>query len=269
MKNVSARQERLAVNKLERQLNLEKKAAKEAAEAAAMRAADIQKESEKVGGLSASEAREKLSEALREEALAAISDDLRRAEASAKQDAELRSQTIVAAAVQRYASEYVTERTVATVPLPSDDMKGRIIGREGRNVRAIEAATGVDLIIDDTPEAVVISCFNPVRREIAKVALTRLIADGRIHPSRIEETVEKAKSEVDQVCKDAGEQAVFDLGLARMHPELVNLVGSLKFRSANGQNLLQHSVEVGWRGPWRPSWGCPSRMRGGPGCCTI
>jgi ribonuclease Y len=171
---------------------------------------------------------------------------VKRIEDAALQEAEDKSKTVIAAAIQRYASEYVTERTVATVPLPSDDMKGRIIGREGRNIRALETATGIDLIIDDTPEAVVISCFNPVRREIARLALTRLIADGRIHPTRIEEMVEKATKEIEQQCKDAGEQAVLDLGIGRIHPELVQLLGKLKFRSSNAQNLLQHSLEVGF-----------------------
>ncbi|RMH40764.1 MAG: ribonuclease Y, partial [Deltaproteobacteria bacterium] len=136
--------------------------------------------------------------------------------------------------------------TVTTVPLPSDDLKGRLIGREGRNVRAIEAATGTDIIIDDTPELITISCFNPVRREVARIALTKLIADGRIHPTRIEEVVAKAEKEVDRACVEAGEQAVFDLGLHRVHPELVKALGSLKYRMSYAQNVLAHSVEVGY-----------------------
>ena len=192
------------------------------------------------------EAKARLYDEVREEARRAAADEVRKIEESARAEAEEKSRMVISAAVQRYASEYVAERTVATVPLPSDEMKGRIIGREGRNIRALEAATGVDLIIDDTPEAVVISCFNPVRREIARLALTRLIADGRIHPTRIEEMVEKATSEIEQQCKEAGEQAAFDLGLPRLHPELIRLVGKLKFRSSNAQNLLQHSIEVGF-----------------------
>jgi ribonuclease Y len=200
---------------------------------------------EKVAGLTQAEARAALVAEIQDEARQAAAAEVKKIEDEAQATAEARSKAIIAAAIQRYAGEYVAERTVATVPLPSDDMKGRIIGREGRNVRALEAAIGIDVIIDDTPEAVVISCFNPVRREIARLALTRLIADGRIHPTRIEEAVEKATEEVEQQCREAGEQAAMDLGIGRLPAELVRLVGRLKLRSTNAQNLLQHSIEVG------------------------
>jgi ribonuclease Y len=230
----------------DKQLAGREAAAEAAARQAAAQAGEARARLEKIAGLTQAEAKAKLYDEVRDEARRAAADEVKKIEDGARAEAEERSRMIISAAVQRYASEYVTERTVATVPLPSDDMKGRIIGREGRNVRALEAATGVDLIVDDTPEAVVISCFNPVRREIARLALTRLIADGRIHPTRIEEMVEKAAAEVEQQCREEGERAALDLGLGRMHPELVKLIGKLKFRSSNAQNLLQHSIEVGF-----------------------
>jgi ribonuclease Y len=221
-------------------------AAEASARTASQQVIEARARLERIAGLSQAEARTELVNEVRNEARRAAADEVKKIEDAARAEAEEKSKMIISAAIQRYAGEYVAERTVATVPLPSDDMKGRIIGREGRNIRALEAATGIDLIIDDTPEAVVISCFNPVRREIARLALTRLIADGRIHPTRIEEMVEKATQEVEAQCKEAGEQAAFDLGLGRLHPELVRLLGKLKFRSSNAQNLLQHSIEVGF-----------------------
>jgi ribonuclease Y len=222
----------------------------QAAEAAARKAEELVTEAkvrlERLAGMSAEQARQKLVEQVTEEAKRAAAVEIKKIEDATREEAELRAKKIIGTAVQRYAGEYVAERTVSVVPLPNDDMKGRIIGREGRNIRALEAATGIDLIIDDTPEAVIISCFNPVRREIARLALTRLIADGRIHPTRIEEVVAKCTDEVDQQCKEAGEQAVFDLGLHRVHPELVKLLGRLKFRSSYAQNLLLHAIEVGF-----------------------
>jgi ribonucrease Y len=221
----------------------------QAAEATARRAEELLNESkaklEKLAGMSADDARKELMAQVVDEAKKAAAVEVKKIEDEAKAEAEERSKRILGTAIQRYAGEYVSERTVSVVPLPSDDLKGRIIGREGRNIRALEAATGIDLIIDDTPEAVIISCFNPVRREIAKLALTRLIADGRIHPTRIEEVVAKCTDEVEAQCKDAGEQAVFDLGLHKMHPELVRAIGRLRYRSSYAQNLLQHSIEVG------------------------
>ena len=221
----------------------------QAAEATARRAEELLNESkaklERLAGMSAEQARAELMAQIADDAKKAAAAEVKKIEDEAKAEAEERSKRILGTAIQRYAGEYVSERTVSVVPLPSDDIKGRIIGREGRNIRALEAATGIDLIIDDTPEAVIISCFNPVRREIAKLALTRLIADGRIHPTRIEEVVAKCTDEVEAQCKDAGEQAVFDLGLHKMHPELVRAIGRLRYRSSYAQNLLQHSIEVG------------------------
>ncbi len=245
----------------EKQILQRESAAEASARAAGNLAAEAKARLEKTAGLSQVEAREALISEIRDEARLAAVADVKRIEDDARTEAELRSKNIIAAAIQRYAGEYVAERTVATVPLPSDDMKGRIIGREGRNIRALEAATGIDLIIDDTPEAVVISCFNPVRREIARLALTRLIADGRIHPSRIEESVEKATQEIEQQCRDAGEQAVMDLGIGRVPPELTRLIGRLKFRSSNAQNLLQHSIEVGiLAGAMAAELGLPAKL---------
>ena len=201
---------------------------------------------EELAGLSADAARARLEESVRSQAHAAAAVEVKRITEDAERESQARAKTIIATAIQRYASEFVHERTVAVVPLPSDDMKGRLIGREGRNIRALEAATGIDVIIDDTSEAITISCFNPVRREIARLAIGALVADGRIHPTKIEEVVRKAEKDVDKVCREAGEQAAFDLGVHRLHPELVRLLGQLKMRSSYAQNLLAHSVEVGY-----------------------
>jgi ribonucrease Y len=214
----------------------------------ALTAAELEARSrlEKIAGLTAQEAKQELLRSLEDEArneAAALARDLKE---QARKSADKEAKKILALAIQRLAPESTAESTVSAVALPSDEMKGRIIGREGRNIRAFEAATGVDVIIDDTPDTVVVSCFDPVRREVGRLALERLITDGRIHPGRIEEVVEKARGEVDASIVEAGEQAVYETGIKGMHPELMKLVGRMRFRTSYGQNILEHSKEVAW-----------------------
>jgi len=199
---------------------------------------------EQIAGLTAQQAKEELLRGLENEARIEAAHMVKRLEDEARENADRQAQRIIGMAVQRSASDYVSETTVSVVMLPSDEMKGRIIGREGRNIRALEMATGVDLIVDDTPEAVILSGFDPFRREIARVALERLIQDGRIHPARIEEVVEKVKAEFDQRILQEGEAALLELRIPNLHPELVKLLGRLRYRTSYGQNILQHSKEV-------------------------
>ena len=201
-------------------------------------------ELERISGYSREEAREILLKEVEGDIRKDASEMIVRIENEAKEEGDKRAREIITTAIQRYAADQVTESTVSVVSLPNDDMKGRIIGREGRNIRAIETLTGVDLIIDDTPEAVILSGFDPVRREIARIALEKLIVDGRIHPARIEEMVQKATKEVNNIIKEEGERACFETGVHNLHPELVKLLGRLKYRTSYGQNVLQHSIEV-------------------------
>jgi ribonuclease Y len=201
---------------------------------------------EEISNLSSDDARKELLSRIEEESKFEAAKIAKRVEDEALETADRKSKEVLGVAVQRYASEYVSDYTISTVSLPSDEMKGRIIGREGRNIRALEAATGVEYIIDDTPETVLLSCFDPVRREIGRISLERLIGDGRIHPTRIEEIVIKVRKEIDAIIKEEGEKAVFDLGLHGIHPELVKLIGRLKYRTSYGQNVLEHSREVAY-----------------------
>ena len=201
-------------------------------------------ELERISGYTKEEAKHLLLQELETDIRKEASDMIVSIETEAKEEADKRAREIITTAIQRYASDQVTETTVSVVSLPNDDMKGRIIGREGRNIRAIETLTGVDLIIDDTPEAVILSGFDPVRREIARIALEKLIVDGRIHPARIEEMVQKATKEVNTIIKEEGERACFETGVHNLNPEMVRLIGRLKYRTSYGQNVLQHSIEV-------------------------
>ncbi len=199
---------------------------------------------EQISNMSSEEAKIELFRKLEEESKFEIAKATKKLEDEALEESDRKSKRIMSTAIQRYSSDYVSEHTVSTVSLPSDEMKGRVIGREGRNIRALEAATGVEFIIDDTPETVLLSCFDPVRREVGRISLTRLLTDGRIHPARIEEVVAKVNKEIAATIKEEGEKAVFDLGLHGIHPELIKLIGRLKYRTSYAQNVLQHSKEV-------------------------
>lgn len=199
---------------------------------------------QKIAGISSEEAKNLLIQSMESEARIEAATTIRKIEEEAKRTADKKASEIISYSIQRYAGEFVAENTVSVVNLPSDEMKGRIIGREGRNIRAIEAATGIDLIVDDTPEAVVLSSFDPIRREVARISLERLISDGRIHPGRIEDIVKKVRTEVDTIIRETGERTCFDVGVHDVNPEIVNLIGSLKFRRSFSQNVLQHSIEV-------------------------
>jgi ribonucrease Y len=232
---VDQRERRLVEKELELEAEREK---------VAQLQSEQQTELARVAGLSMDEARGLLLKRVEDEMRDITNRKVHDLEQEARETADVRAREIITMALQRYAAEHTAEHTVTVVALPSDDMKGRIIGREGRNIRTLETLTGVDLIIDDTPEAVVVSGFDPIRREVAKRALERLLVDGRIHPARIEEMVAKAKSEIDQVMKEAAESAIYEVGLAGLHPDLVRLLGRLHFRTSYGQNVLRHSIEV-------------------------
>jgi len=237
-------QKELELNRRDRKILAQEERVQQLEKEVREKSQEMSKKLEMVAGLSAAEAKKMLMDSLIEEAKHEAAIRIKQVEDEAKAEAEKNAKRILSQAIDRYAGEYVAECTVSVIPLPNDEMKGRIIGREGRNIRTLEAATGVDLIVDDTPEAVVISSFNPVRREVARLTLERLIADGRIHPARIEEIVKKAEKEVDEAIRDAGQRAVFDVGAHGINPELVKLVGRLRYRTSYGQNQYQHSMEV-------------------------
>jgi ribonuclease Y len=240
-----------ATDRMEKELRSREQSAQQAERSAAAALArseqilaERQRELQRVAGLSADEARELLLRQIEADVRRSAANLVKRLETEARETAAMRAQEIIADAIQRSAAEHAIETTVSVVDLPSDDMKGRIIGREGRNIRALETATGVELIVDDTPGAIILSSFDPFRREVARQAIERLIADGRIHPARIEEVVEKVKTEMEETVRREGEAAAFELGLYDLHPEVLRLMGRLKFRTSYGQNVLNHSKEV-------------------------
>ncbi|HEX5631388.1 MAG TPA: Rnase Y domain-containing protein, partial [Acidimicrobiia bacterium] len=237
--------EQRAANLAQRETNLIEREREviEARRSAEQLREDARSSLEKLAGVDARAAKAELLQRVEDEARREAMVLMRDLEMKAREEADRRARRILTASVQRLASEVVAETTVTSVPIPSDDMKGRIIGRDGRNIRAFESITGVNIIVDDTPDSVGISAFDPVRREVARIALERLIADGRIHPASIEDSHEKALAEVEQTVRDAGEWAILEVGISRMHPELVNLLGRLKYRMSYGQNVLHHLIE--------------------------
>jgi len=230
----------------ERELTAREKVALEKEERYEKGLRDQRQMLEKIANMTAEEAKRQLMVSMEDEAKYEAAKAIKRIEDEAKEEADKKAKNIIGMAIQRYSSDYVAEATVSLVNLPNDEMKGRIIGREGRNIRALEAATGIDLIIDDTPEAVILSCYDPLRREIARLTIERLIQDGRIHPARIEEIAEKVKKDLDITMKDEGEKAAFDLGIHNVHPEIIKLLGRLKYRTSYGQNVLMHAREVAY-----------------------
>jgi len=234
----------LNLEKKEEALNKKNEKAKQKLEEAESYASKQQEELERIARMTNEEARDILFEKVKKDIREESAIFIREAEAKAKDEADKKAREIITTAIQRCAADHVAETTVSVVELPNDEMKGRIIGREGRNIRAFETITGVDLIIDDTPEAVVLSSFDPVKREVARLSLERLVADGRIHPARIEEMIERAKNDVNNIIREEGEQAAFEAGIHNLHPELIKLLGRLKYRTSYGQNMLSHSLEV-------------------------
>lgn len=240
----SVERKSLQLEKKEEKLTNKIENLKEKDEKAEALIVEREEELQKIAGLTADEGKQILLSELEKEITQESALIIKENEAKIKDESNKYAREVIAQAIQRYAADQVAESTVSVVNLPNDEMKGRIIGREGRNIRAIESLTGVDLIIDDTPEAVVLSCFDPIRREVARIALERLVSDGRIHPTKIEETIEKARHEVDITIKESGDQAAYDAGVHGIHPELIKYLGRLKFRTSYGQNVLKHSVEV-------------------------